>query len=84
MVGPASSGRSRKSPLHPRAVTGDVESVGWNVGASVSASGFNMTGSYYDGEALGTLLFNSGGGLGFGCDGSTCSEADNDGFLRPG
>ena len=64
----------------PAGGTGDVESVGWNVGASVSASGFNMTGSYYDGEALGTLLFNSGGGLGFGCDGSTCSEADNDGF----
>jgi hypothetical protein len=64
----------------PTGGTGDVESVGWNVGATVSASGFSMTGSYYDGEALGTLLFNSGGGLGFGCDDSTCREADNDGF----
>ena len=66
--------------------TGDVESVGWNVGAEVSASGFSMTGSYYDGEALGPLLFTRGGtadgtvGLGFGCDTSTCKEADNDGY----
>ena len=37
--------------------TGDVESVGWNVGAEVTASGFSVTGeSYYDGEALGSLL----------------------------
>ncbi len=60
--------------------TGDIESVGWNVGATVSASGFSMTGSYYDGEALGPLLFNRGGGLGFGCDANSCNEADNDGF----
>ena len=64
----------------PAGGMGDVESVGWNIGATVSAQGFSMTGSYYDGEALGTLLFNSGGGLGFGCDASTCEEADNDGF----
>ena len=60
--------------------TGDVESVGWNIGATVSASGFSMTGSYYDGEALGPLLFNRGGGLGFGCGETGCQEADNDGF----
>jgi hypothetical protein len=64
----------------PAGGTGDVESVGWNIGASVTASGFNVTGSFYDGEALGPLLFNRGGGLGFGCSASSCNEADNDGF----
>ncbi len=64
----------------PMGGTGDVESVGWNIGATVSASGFSMTGSFYDGEALGPLLFNRGGGLGFGCNATGCKEADNDGF----
>ena len=59
---------------------GDVESVGWNVGATVSASGFSMTGSYYDGEALGSVLFALGGGDAFGCSAAGCNEADNDGF----
>ena len=59
---------------------GDVESVGWNIGAEVSAGGFSMTGSYYDGEALGSLLFNVGGGNGFACNDMGCKEADNDGF----
>ena len=64
----------------PMGGTGDVESVGWNVGASVAAQGFSMTGQYYDGEALGVILFSSGGGFGFNCDAMGCSEADNDGF----
>jgi predicted porin len=63
---------------------GDVETVGWNIGAEVSAQGFSVTGQYYDGEALGTLLFNPGpslGNEGFNCvDGRGCNEADNDGF----
>ena len=59
---------------------GDVETVGWNIGASVSASGFSMTGSYYDGEALGSLLHNIGGGDGFGCNATDCKEADNEGY----
>ena len=63
---------------------GDVETVGWNIGAEVSAQGFSMTGQYYDGEALGTLLFNPGpslGNEGFNCvDSRGCNEADNDGF----
>ncbi len=59
---------------------GDVETVGWNIGATVSASGFSMTGSYYDGEALGSLLHNIGGGDGFGCNDDGCQEADNEGF----
>ena len=64
----------------PAGGTGDVESVGWNVGASVAAQGFSMTGQYYDGEALGVILFSSGGGFGFNCSATGCSEADNDGF----
>ena len=60
--------------------TGDVESVGWNIGAEVTASGFNMGGHYYDGEALDTLLFNTGVLGGFGCNANSCKEADNDGF----
>ena len=59
---------------------GDVESVGWNIGAEVSAQGFSVTGQYYDGEALDTLLFNTGALGGFGCIQSGCKEADNDGF----
>lgn len=60
--------------------TGDVESVGWNIGAEVTASGFNVGGHYYDGDALDTLLFNTGGLGGFGCNATACKEADNDGF----
>ena len=63
---------------------GDVETVGWNVGVDITASGFNMTGHYYDGEALGTLLFNPGpslGNEGFICvAGMGCKEANNDGY----
>ena len=64
----------------PAGGTGDVESVGWNIGASVAAQGFSMTGQYYDGEALGVILFSSGGGFGFNCSAMGCNEADNDGF----
>jgi hypothetical protein len=64
----------------PAGGTGDVESVGWNIGASVAAQGFSMTGQYYDGEALGVILFSSGGGFGFNCSAAGCNEADNDGF----
>ena len=59
---------------------GDVESVGWNVGATVNASGFSVTGSYYNGEALGSVLFALGGGDAFNCNDMGCNEADNDGF----
>ena len=63
----------------PAGGTGDIESVGWNVGATVNASGFSVTGSYYDGEALGSVLFALGGD-GFNCNAQGCKEADNDGF----
>ena len=64
----------------PAGGTGDIETVGWNIGASVAAQGFSMTGQYYDGEALGVILFSSGGGFGFNCSAAGCNEADNDGF----
>ena len=64
----------------PAGGTGDIETVGWNIGASVAAQGFSMTGQYYDGEALGVILFSSGGGFGFNCSAMGCNEADNDGF----
>ncbi len=60
--------------------TGDIESVGVNIGAEINAGGFNVSGHYYTGEALGTLFFNAGGGNGFGCDTTSCQEADNDGY----
>ena len=63
----------------PAGGTGDIESVGWNVGATVNASGFSVTGSYYNGEALGSVLFALGGD-GFNCNSTGCKEADNDGF----
>ncbi len=61
-------------------IGGDIESVGVNFGAEVNAGGFNVSGHYYTGEALGTLLFNVGGGNGFTCDATMCSEHDNDGY----
>ena len=64
----------------PAGGTGDVESVGWNIGAEVTASGFNVGGHYYDGDALDTLLFNTGALGGFGCNATACKEANNDGF----
>ena len=60
--------------------TGDIESVGWNIGAEVTASGFNVGGHYYDGDALDTLFFNTGALGGFGCNATACKEASNDGF----
>lgn len=70
--------------------TGDVESFGWNIGGDIKFGGFNVVGSYYDGEALGTLLFNQGNDLvpgtgdGFACNLTDCDEADNDGFYVQG
>lgn len=66
--------------VSPAGGTGDVESVGWNIGAEVTASGFNVGGHYYDGDALDTLLFNTGALGGFGCNATACKEANNDGF----
>jgi hypothetical protein len=59
--------------------TGDVESFGWNIGADLKFGGFNVVGSYYDGEALGSLLFTSANGDGFACNLTDCDEADNSG-----
>jgi predicted porin len=62
----------------------DVESFGVNLGLDITYGGFNVMGSWYDGEALGTQLFNIGGGNGFGCVAAGCEEADNDGFIVQG
>lgn len=63
-----------------RGGTGDIESVGWNIGVDATMAGFNVAGHYYRGEALGSLLFNNGAGNGFNCHATACNEADNDGF----
>lgn len=59
--------------------TGDIESFGWNIGVDIKFGGFNVVGSYYDGEALGALLFALGGGDAWACNTLNCDEADNDG-----
>lgn len=64
--------------------TGDVESFGYNIGVDVKFGGFNVVGSYYDGEALGALLFALGGGDAWACSATNCDEADNDGFYLQG
>jgi len=63
----------------PAGGTGDIESFGWNIGADLKFGGFNVVGSYYDGEALGALLFALGGGDAWACSATNCDEADNDG-----
>jgi hypothetical protein len=68
----------------PAGGTGDIESFGWNIGADVKFGGFNVVGNYYDGEALGSLLFNLGFGDGFQCNLTDCDEADNDGWYLQG
>ncbi|MBI2992654.1 MAG: porin [Gammaproteobacteria bacterium] len=63
--------------------TGDIESFGWNVGVDVKMGGFNVVGSYYDGQALGTLLFPNVA-QSYACDAFNCEEAENDGFYVQG
>jgi len=83
-------------------ITGDdsITSAGWEGGLDVSFGGFDIWGHYYDGQALGTLLKWSGGGLStfyMGSSGTVvnspgflcsvfygCEEADNDGFIVQG
>ena len=62
----------------------DVDSVGYNVGVDVGFGGFDLVGSYYGGNALGTLLFNAGGGNGFLCGTVACKEAHNEGYYIQG
>ena len=61
----------------------DVESFGWNIGVDIKMGGFNFVGNYYDGQALGTLLFPNVG-LSYACDTLNCEEAENDGFYVQG
>ncbi len=60
-------------------VDDDVTAAGWSVGVNGNWAGFELMGSYYDGEGLGTthqLNFDSVDGLG--------EERDNDGFIIQG
>ena len=66
------------------ALSSKIDSVGYNGGVDVSFGGFNVVGSYYGGKALGTLLFNAGGGNGFLCGTISCKEADNSGYYVQG
>ncbi len=64
--------------------TDDSESYGWNIGLDLNMGGFNIMGTYYDGQALGTNLFNLGGAGDAGCTATACGESDNDGFIVQG
>ncbi len=64
--------------------TDQSESYGWNIGLDLNMGGFNLMGSYYDGEALGTNLFNLGGAGDAGCSATACAESDNDGYIIQG
>ncbi len=59
------------------------ESTGWNVGLDLNVGGFNVAGSYYDGEALATNLFNLGATESI-CSASYCIESENDGYVLQG
>jgi len=64
-----------------RIAGGDVTSVGVNFGAKVSAGGISLVGSFFDGEAIGTVrTLGSVVGNAFVCAGTACTEADNDGY----
>ena len=64
-----------------RTAGGDVTSVGMNLGAKVTAGGLSLVGSWFDGEAIGTIrTLDSFSGNAFVCAGTTCTEADNDGY----
>ena len=64
-----------------RVAGGDVTSVGMNLGAKVSAGALSLVGSWFDGEAIGTIrTLDSFSGNAFTCAGTTCTEADNDGY----
>jgi hypothetical protein len=60
----------------------DVELFGYNVGVDINAGGFNLMGSYYNGEAIGSIFLQDLGA--FGCTATTCAEADNEGYIIQG
>jgi hypothetical protein len=71
--------------IHSFGGTGSIESVGVNIGGEVNVGGFNVTGSWYTGDALGTLTFLDGLVAGsWGCSDNQCSEADNWGYYVQG
>jgi hypothetical protein len=66
------------------ATSEDVEMFGVNLGLDITYGGFNVLGSWYDGEGLGTILLNLAGTGAFTCGATGCSETDNDGFYVQG
>lgn len=66
------------------ATSEDVEMFGINLGLDITYGGFNVAGSWYDGEGLGTVLLNLPGTGAFTCGATGCSETDNDGFYVQG
>ncbi|MCH7694864.1 MAG: porin [Proteobacteria bacterium] len=63
--------------------TTESTSFGYNIGVDINFGGFNFMGSYYDGEALGSVLFNLGGAGDAACAAS-CVESDSDGYIIQG
>lgn len=61
-----------------------ITSIGYNVGADVSFMNFDIVGSYYGGHALGTWLFNMGGGDGYLCGTLDCKRAKDWGYYLQG
>jgi len=64
------------------ATTGEVNTSGINIGLKVAAGGFGLVGSWYDGEALGSVRqvdTNS-----YTCNATSCTEADADGYYIQG
>jgi hypothetical protein len=62
--------------------TGEVNTTGMGLGINVAAGGFGFVGSWYDGEALGSVRqvdTNS-----YTCNATACTEADADGYYVQG
>jgi len=66
-----------------RAVTtGDVNTTGLSLGMNVNAGGFGLVGSWYNGEALGTVRAVDANS--YSCSATACAEADADGYYLQG
>ena len=66
-----------------RVVTsGDVNTHGINIGLKVDAGGFGLTGSWYQGEALGSVRQVDANS--YTCNATACAEAEADGYYMQG
>jgi hypothetical protein len=66
------------------ATSQDVEMFGVNLGLDITYGGFNVAGSWYTGEGLGTILLNLPGTGAFTCGATGCTENDNEGYYVQG